>query len=166
VEPLTRAGGRVDECIAEDPYLVGAFGTSFVRGLQSQGVLATLKHFVGYSASARRAELAPGPRRAPRDRRRLLIPSNAILTAMPSVMHSYAEIDGVPVAADPSLLTGVLRDRWGLRRHRRRDYFGVAFLHLLHHVAADLGQARPRPWLPESTSSCPPATRTRVRSRH
>ncbi len=37
-----------------------------------------------------------------------------------SVMHSYAEIDGVPVAADPGLLTGVLRDRWGFDGTRRR----------------------------------------------
>src|SRR5690606_23216361 len=34
--------GRVDECIGEDPYLVGVVGTAFVRGLQSRGVIATL----------------------------------------------------------------------------------------------------------------------------
>lgn len=43
--------GRVDECISEDPYVVGTIGTAYVRGLQSAGVHATLKHFVGYSAS-------------------------------------------------------------------------------------------------------------------
>ena len=47
-----------------------------------------------------------------------------------SVMHSYNEIDGVPVAADPRLLTGVLRDRWGFDGPVVADYFGVAFLHL------------------------------------
>ncbi len=58
-----------------------------------------------------------------------------------AVMHSYAEIDGVPVAADPALLTGLLRDRWGFDGTVVADYFGVAFLHLLHHVAADLADA-------------------------
>ena len=58
-----------------------------------------------------------------------------------SVMHSYAEIDGVPVAADPQLLTGLLRDQWGFDGTVVADYFGVAFLHMLHHVAADLGDA-------------------------
>ncbi len=58
-----------------------------------------------------------------------------------SVMHSYTEIDGVPVAADPDLLTGLLRDQWGFDGTVVADYFGVAFLHLLHHVAADLGEA-------------------------
>ena len=45
-----------------------------------------------------------------------------------SVMHSYAEIDGVPVAADPTLLTGLLRDQWGFDGTVVADYFGVAFL--------------------------------------
>src|SRR6185503_16638784 len=58
-----------------------------------------------------------------------------------SVMHSYAEIDGVPVAADPRLLTGVLREQWGFDGPVVGDYYGVAFLHLLHHVAGDLGDA-------------------------
>jgi beta-xylosidase len=135
--------GRVDECIAEDPYLVGVIGTSYVRGLQSQGVLATLKHFVGYSASQAGRNFAPvhaGPREIADV---LLIPFEmAILDGdARSVMHSYAEIDGVPVAADPRLLTGVLRDQWGFDGTVVADYFGVAFLHLLHHVAGDLGEA-------------------------
>ena len=61
--------GRVEECIAEDPYLVGTIGTSYVRGLQSAGVHATLKHFVGYSASQAGRNFAPvhaGPARARR----------------------------------------------------------------------------------------------------
>ncbi|MDO9396922.1 MAG: glycoside hydrolase family 3 C-terminal domain-containing protein, partial [Herbiconiux sp.] len=58
-----------------------------------------------------------------------------------SVMHSYAEIDGVPVAADPTLLTGLLRDDWGFEGTVVADYFGVAFLHTLHDVAADLKEA-------------------------
>ena len=107
--------GRVDECIAEDPYLVGTIGTSYVRGLQSQGVHATLKHFVGYSASRAGRNFAPvhaGPRELADV---LLLPFEmAILDGgARSVMHSYTEIDGIPVAADPTLLTGVLRDQWG-----------------------------------------------------
>jgi Glycosyl hydrolase family 3 C-terminal domain/Glycosyl hydrolase family 3 N terminal domain/Fibronectin type III-like domain len=58
-----------------------------------------------------------------------------------SVMHSYAEIDGLPVACDPRLLTDLLRGRWGFDGTVVADYFGVAFLHTLHGVAADLGDA-------------------------
>lgn len=135
--------GRVDECIAEDPYLVGTLGTSYVCGLQSQGVHATLKHFVGYSASRAGRNFAPvhaGPRELADV---LLVPFEmAILDGdARSVMHSYAEIDGVPVAADPTILTGLLRDRWGFDGTVVADYYGVAFLNLLHQVAGDHADA-------------------------
>lgn len=135
--------GRVEECIGEDPYLVGAIGTAYVQGVQSAGVHATLKHFVGYSASRAGRNFAPvsaGPRELTDQ---LLIPFEmAILDGNArSVMHSYAEIDGVPVAANPELLTGLLRDEWGFDGVVVADYFGVAFLHHLHQVATDLGDA-------------------------
>ncbi|GIJ76913.1 beta-glucosidase [Micromonospora phaseoli] len=135
--------GRVDECISEDPYLVGTIGTSYVRGLQSQGVHATLKHFAGYSASRAGRNFAP-VHAGPRELADVLLPpfEMALLDgAARSVMHSYAEIDGVPVAADPTMLTGVLRDRWGFDGTVVADYFGVAFLNLLHHVAGDHAEA-------------------------
>jgi beta-glucosidase len=135
--------GRVEECIAEDPYLVGTIGTSYVQGVQSQGVHATLKHFVGYSGSRAGRNFGPVHAGAREVADVLLVPFEmAILDGHArSVMHSYAEIDGVPVAADPSLLTGVLRELWGFDGTVVGDYFGVAFLHLLHHVAGDLGEA-------------------------
>jgi beta-glucosidase len=135
--------GRVEECIAEDPYLVGTIGTAYVRGLQAHGVHATLKHFVGYSSSRAGRNFAPVADGARDVADVLLVPFEmAILDGgARSVMHSYAEIDGVPVAADPRLLTGVLRERWGFDGTVVGDYFGVAFLQLLHHIASDLGDA-------------------------
>jgi beta-glucosidase len=135
--------GRVEECIAEDPYVVGTIGSAYVRGLQSAGVVATLKHFVGYSASRAGRNLAPVSA-GPREVADLLLPpfEMAVKDAgARSVMHSYAEIDGVPVAADPALLTGVLRDQWGFEGTVVADYYGIAFLHTLHQVAEDLGAA-------------------------
>ncbi|MDN4471870.1 glycoside hydrolase family 3 N-terminal domain-containing protein [Demequina zhanjiangensis] len=135
--------GRVEECIAEDPYLVGAIGTGYVKGIQSAGVDATLKHFVGYSASQSGRNFAPvhAGRRELQDQ--LLVPFEMAVRdgGVHSVMHSYAEIDGLPVAADDALLTGVLRDEWGFDGVVVADYFGVAFLQLLHGIAADLGDA-------------------------
>ena len=57
-------------------------------------------------------------------------------------MHSYAEIDGVPSAADHTLLTSVLRDRWGFAGTVVADYFGIRFLQTLHGVAGDRGRGR------------------------
>ncbi|WP_431220263.1 beta-glucosidase family protein [Leifsonia xyli] len=135
--------GRVDECIAEDPYVVGTLGTAYVRGLQGAGVHATLKHFVGYSASQAGRNHAPvhaGPREV---RDTLLQPFEMAVRdgGVRSVMNSYAEIDGVPVGASPEYLTGILRDEWGFEGTVVSDYFSVAFLHTMHGVAADLGEA-------------------------
>nr|WP_246221479.1 glycoside hydrolase family 3 N-terminal domain-containing protein [Phytoactinopolyspora mesophila] len=135
--------GRVDECIAEDPYVVGTLGTSYVRGLQSAGVHATLKHFVGYAASQAGRNHAP-VHAGPREVADLLLPpfEMALFDGdARSVMHSYAEVDGVPVAADADLLTGLLREQWGFTGTVVSDYFAIAFLTLLHAVAADRGDA-------------------------
>jgi len=135
--------GRVEECIAEDPYVVGTLGTAYVQGLQSTGVVATLKHFVGYSASRAGRNLAP-VHAGPRELSDVLLPPFEMAVrdgGVRSVMHSYAEIDGVPVAADPALLTDLLRERWGFDGTVVADYYGVAFLHTLHQVATDLGAA-------------------------
>ncbi|WP_062317354.1 glycoside hydrolase family 3 N-terminal domain-containing protein [Demequina maris] len=135
--------GRVEECIGEDPYLVGEIGTSYVEGVQSEGVHATLKHFVGYSASRSGRNFGPvsmGPREL---RDVMMVPFEMAVVdgGVRSVMHAYTEIDGMPTAADGSLLTGVLRDEWGFDGVVVADYFGVAFLHLLHGIARDLSEA-------------------------
>jgi len=53
-----------------------------------------------------------------------------------SVMNSYVDLDGVPVASDADLLTGILRDRLGFTGVVVADYFAVAFLEVMHAVAA------------------------------
>ncbi|WP_244198684.1 beta-glucosidase family protein [Microbacterium phyllosphaerae] len=135
--------GRVDECIAEDPLVVGTVGTAYVRGLQSEGVHATLKHFVGYSASRAGRNHAPVSA-GQREIEDVLLPPFEMAIregGARSVMNSYADIDGVPVAADPRYLTGILRDRWGFDGVVVSDYFSVDFLHSMHRVAADSADA-------------------------
>ncbi len=135
--------GRVEETIGEDPYLVAMLGAAYVRGLQSAGVVATLKHFAGYSAS--RAARNHGP--VSMGRRELLdviLPTfeTAIAEAgAGSVMNSYSDIDGVPAGADPWLLTEVLRAQWGFTGTVVSDYWAVPFLATMHRVAADVDEA-------------------------
>ncbi|GAA0502830.1 glycosyl hydrolase [Paractinoplanes deccanensis] len=135
--------GRVEETIGEDPYLVALLGAGYVRGLESAGVIATLKHFAGYSAS--RGARNHGP--VSMGRRELLdIILPTFETAIReggarSVMNSYSDIDGVPAGADPWLLTEVLRDKWGFTGTVVSDYWAVPFLASTHHVAADETEA-------------------------
>jgi len=135
--------GRVDECIGEDPYLVGTVGTAYVRGLQCSGVHATLKHFVGYAASRAGRNHAPvhaGPREIADVQ---LLPFEMAIRdgGARSVMNSYTDVDGVPMASSVEYLTGVLRERLGFDGVVVADYFAVAFLEVMHAVAADRGEA-------------------------
>ncbi|EHR61992.1 beta-xylosidase/alpha-l-arabinosidase [Saccharomonospora cyanea] len=136
--------GRVEETLGEDPYLVGMLGSAYVRGLQSEGVIATLKHFAGYSASRAARNHAPVPI-GPRELRDVILPpfEMAVRDAgAGSVMNAYVDLDGVPAAADATLLTGVLRDEWGFEGTVVSDYWAVAFLATMHRVAdgaADAG---------------------------
>lgn len=130
--------GRVEETIGEDPYVVGTIGSAYVRGLESAGIVATLKHFAGYAASV--AALNHGPVRLGRRHLRdvVLVPFEMALSlgGARSVMNSYTDVDGVPCAADPWLLTEVLRDEWGFTGTVVSDYFAINFLHEAHHIAA------------------------------
>lgn len=135
--------GRVDECIAEDPLVVGTIGTAYVRGIQSRGVHATLKHFVGYSASRGGRNHAPVSA-GTREVEDVLLPPFEMAVregGVRSVMNSYSDIDGIPVAADPRYLTGVLRERWGFDGVVVSDYFAVDFLRSMHRVAEDQASA-------------------------
>jgi beta-xylosidase len=135
--------GRVEETMGEDPYLVGTLGTAYVRGLEASGIVATLKHFVGYSASRAGRNLAPVSVGG-RELADVLLPpfEMVVREARPrSVMNAYTDLDGVPTAADRDLLTGLLRETWGFEGTVVADYFSVAFLETLHGTAGDLGEA-------------------------
>jgi beta-xylosidase len=135
--------GRVEETIGEDPYLVGTIGTAYVQGLESAGVVSTLKHFVGYSASRAGRNLAPAVagRREVAD---VLLPPfemAVIEGGARSVMPAYTDWDGVPASMNSELLTDVLRDQWGFQGTVVADYFAIGFLKLLHGVAETWGDA-------------------------
>ncbi|MGP3634300.1 beta-glucosidase [Streptomyces sp. 24-1644] len=135
--------GRVEETIGEDPYLVGTVATAYVRGLESAGVVATLKHFAGYSASRAGRNLAPVGMGARERADIILAPFEMAVRegGVRSVMHAYTDTDGIPSAADGLLLTGLLRDTWGFGGTVVADYFGIAFLKTLHGVAGTFGEA-------------------------
>ena len=135
--------GRVEETIGEDPYLVSMLGAAYVKGLQGAGVIATLKHFAGYSAS--RGARNHGP--VPMGRRELLdvilppFETAVSVAGARSVMNSYSDVDGVPAGADHWLLTELLRDDWGFEGTVVSDYWAVPFLALMHRIAADFDDA-------------------------
>lgn len=138
--------GRVEETYGEDPYLVGRLGTAYVQGLQGSlrdGVLATAKHFLAYGLSEGGMNHAP-VQLGPRELREVFAEpfAAAIRDAdLQSVMNSYASVDGIPCAGDPSILTGLLRGELGFDGVVVADYFSVMLLATHHHVATDAGDA-------------------------
>jgi beta-glucosidase len=139
--------GRTEETFGEDPYLVGRMGASFTRGLQgdhlSNGVIATAKHFVGYSASEGGMNWAPAHIGAVELREVYLYPFEvAVRTAgLRSIMNAYNELDGLPAAADKSLLTTTLRDNWEFDGIVVSDYFAIRQLAEYHRIAGDAAEA-------------------------
>ncbi|MFI0965245.1 glycoside hydrolase family 3 N-terminal domain-containing protein [Streptomyces sp. NPDC021080] len=135
--------GRVEETIGEDPYLVATVATAYVRGLESAGIVATLKHFAGYAASAGARNLAP-VRAGVRELSDITLPPFEMALregGARSVMAAYNDTDGVPASADPYLLTELLREEWGFTGTVVSDYFGVGFLQSLHRVAGSEAEA-------------------------
>ncbi len=132
--------GRVEETIGEDPYLVGVMVTNYVKGLQGndlkKGIIATLKHFAGYSFSEGGRNFAP----VHAGRRDLMdvffIPFEMAVKEgkVLSLMNGYHEFDGEVPGASRWLLTEVLRDQWGFAGFTVSDYGSITFLHNMHRI--------------------------------
>lgn len=139
--------GRIEETFGEDPYLVATMGTAYVKGLQGDdlknGVVATLKHFVGYGMSEGGLNWAPAsiPERMLRDV--YLQPFKTVIekAGALSVMNAYNELDGIPCAGSSFLLTQILRQEWGFEGTVVSDYYSVENLHTYHRVAGDEAHA-------------------------
>jgi beta-glucosidase len=139
--------GRVEETYGEDPVLIGAIGTAYVQGLQSDdlshGVAATGKHFLGYALSEGGRNWAP-VQLGPRELREVYAePFAAVIrdAGLATIMNSYSSIDGLPCAGSRSILTGLLREELGFQGTVVADYTAVVMLMGHHHVAANKGEA-------------------------
>lgn len=140
--------GRIEETYGEDPLLVAAMSSAFVRGLQEKDgrlrLIATAKHFAGYgfTEGGRNAGSVRIGEREFRDE--FLFPFEAAVktAGVESIMNGYHEIDGVPCSINRWLLTDVLRGEWGFPGTVVSDYGSIPHLFMpLHSVAADAAEA-------------------------
>jgi beta-glucosidase len=142
--------GRVEECYAEDPYLVSQLGVAFVTGMQGDAaqsrigigkdkIMCTAKHFAAYSFTTAGINLSPAEV-GERELRSIILPSfqAAVQQAnIYSVMPAYNEMDGIPAHANKFLLNQVLRKEWGFKGYTFSDYEGVKMLYGFQKVAKD-----------------------------
>ena len=106
-------GGRGFECFAEDPVLTARIAVSYVRGLQSAGVAATVKHFVCNDSETQRWSY--DARVAEQVLRELyLMPFEACVKEADAalVMAAYNMVNGTPMTENARMLKGVLKGEW------------------------------------------------------
>jgi beta-glucosidase len=136
--------GRVEEDFGEDPYLSGRMGLAWVSGAQGQSlasdrtVIAEPKHFAGHGSPEGGLNAAPvhiGERELRSTMLKSFEPAIRLGHAG-AVMAAYHEIDGIPCAANPLLLTTILRGEWGFRGFVLGDLGTVKRLVEAHHTAA------------------------------
>ena len=133
--------GRTEETFGEDPYLTSVMGVAYIRGLQGEswadGVMATGKHFVGYSASEGGLNWAPAHITARELREVYMAPFEAAVRAagLAAIMPAYHEIDGEPCSSSHRLMTEILRHEWGFDGLVVSDYMAINQLRDYHRLA-------------------------------
>jgi beta-glucosidase len=141
----TPLGGRTFEAYGEDPFLAGQTAVGWIEGLQTQGVMADVKH---YAANNQEGQLGVSPlfgvygsrpfTNVHADARTLQeIEFSAFEAAVTkghsaTAMCSYNLLNGTYACANPFLLTETLRGRWGF------DGFVVSDALACHETAQDL----------------------------
>lgn len=134
--------GRVGETYGEDPYLVGATASAFVRGLQhavsDRPLIAALKHFVGYGASDGGRNTEPAQVGDRQLREFYGVPFEMAIrdAGAAGIMPSYNDLDGVPVTGSPALLGDLLRGEYGFDGLVISDLDAIGQLHTKHGVSS------------------------------
>ena len=132
--------GRGHETYGEDPYLTARLGKAYVCGLQGTGdvmkAAACAKHFAVHSGPENlrhrfNAEVSP------KDLEETYLPAFeacVVDAGVEAVMGAYNRTNGEPCCGSKTLLTDVLRGRWGFQGHVVSDCWAIKDFHEGHMV--------------------------------
>jgi beta-glucosidase len=134
---------RMEETYGEDTYLTSRMGVAFIKGIQSQKVAATAKHFVAnfVGDGGRDSHAVHFTERLMREVYFPAFEACVKEAGVWSIMPAYNSYDGLPCSANKWLLTQVLRNEWGFKGINVSDYGSVIGIQVKHHVAPTKGMA-------------------------
>ncbi len=137
-------GGRNFETYSEDPYLAGEIGAAYVRGLQSRGIGASVKHF---AANNQEFERFRGNSVVDeRTLREIYLPAfeRIVKETHPwTVMCSYNRINGAYASENKILLRKILKEEWGFDGVVVSDWNAVHDIHAPVRAGLDLEMPGP-----------------------
>ena len=140
--------GRVSETFGEDPHLLGVLGEAMVRGYQGEGlsdptaILATAKHFAGYSETQGGRDASEADISQRKLRSWYLPPFEKVARAgAGTFMLGYQSTDGVPITINKWLLNDVLRGEWDYSGMLITDWDNVGNLVREQRLFPDYAQA-------------------------
>ena len=142
----TPYGGRHFECFSEDPELTAMIGTAYVRGLQAEGVAATVKHFVANDSETDRFFVdALVDERVLREL--YLAPFERIVGAGAwAVMAAYNKVNGTTMTEN-LLQRDVLKREWGFDGVIMSDWYATRSVAAAGEELLDLAMPGPlSPW--------------------
>ncbi|KAH8588226.1 beta-glucosidase [Bisporella sp. PMI_857] len=137
-------GGRGFESISEDPVLSGLAAAALINGIQSDGIVACIKHFVCNDQEHERNRV--DVRITERALREIyLMPFMiALKKSNPGcLMASYNKINGVHVSEDKKLLNDLIREEWGWDGTIMSDWYGTYSTSKAIHAGLDLEMPGP-----------------------
>jgi beta-glucosidase len=139
--------GRNFECYSEDPYLSARMAVAYITGVQSQGVGATVKHYVCNDSEFQRNSISSevGERAL---REIYLPPFKAAVQEAGSwaLMASYNKVNGTYAGENPYTLTEILRKEWGFDGLVISDWFGTKSGVAAINAGLDLEMPGPALW--------------------
>jgi beta-glucosidase len=134
--------GRIIESSGEDPYLGSALARAWVTGYQQNdlskpdSVAVSVKHFAAYGAAIAGRDYNATDMSELTLRQVYLEPYRAAVGAgAATMMSSFNSLNGIPVSANPFILTKILRDEWGFDGFVVSDWGAVA--ELINHSIGD-----------------------------
>ena len=119
-------GGRTFEAFGEDPYLVGQTAVGVIQGIQSQGVIANVKHYAANNQETDRLWINEiVDERALREIYLPAFEASIKQGRAASIMGAYNKVNGHFACENDELLNRILKKEWGFRGFVTSDFGAV-----------------------------------------